>query len=228
MRAACVVLLLSCLPLAAQTPPTTPEKSETPPKVQPPSAAHDMPHPPSVEDKDIGFTFSLSEDWQYVAPAPAVIVPYPNIVGPPKGDACVKAVFTATHGTPSSAVVVTALPFSCYGQTMTAEDLANLATGATEGLKETFDITDPVLSNYLLGTRAVWIERAKGALKAHPAESYTFETACTILTKGAVCWTAMAADAASLHAFERAEVSLEGERFAALVPADAFLLKPAK
>lgn len=228
MRAFLYISLLCFLPVAAQTPATTPEKSETPPKAAAPSAAHQTPHPPSVEDQDIGFAFSLPEDWQFVAPAPgpAVIVPYPKVVGPLRGDACVKAVFTAKHGTPSSAVVVTALSFSCYGQTMTADDLANLGAGAMEGLKETFDITDPVLSNYLLGTRAVWIERAKGALKAHPADSYTFETACTILTKGAVCWTAMAADAASLRTFERAEVSLEGERFAALVPSDAFLLKP--
>jgi hypothetical protein len=135
-------------------------------------------------------------------------------------------VLTATHGKPASAVVVTALPFSCYGQTMTADDLANLGVGATQGLTEAFDVTDPVLSNYLLGKRAVWIERAKGAPKAHPRDSYTFETACTILTKGAVCWTALAADAASLKAFERSPVWLEGEHFAALVPADAFLTKP--
>ena len=225
MRAVLYILLLSCLPLAAQTPPTTPDKSQMPAKREAPSAAHETPHPPTVQDSDIGFAFSLSEEWQFVppAPAPTVIVPYPKIVGPPKGDACVKVVLTATRGKPASSVVVTALPFSCYAQTMTADDLANLGAGAMEGLKETFEITDPVLSNYSLGNRSVWIERAKGALKAHPADSYTFETACTILTKGAVCWTAMAADAASLHDFEKAPVSLEGQNFAGLVPADAFL-----
>ncbi len=226
MRAAFVLLLFSCLPLAAQAPATSPSSTTKP--SQPATTAHETPHPPSVQDSDLGFAFSLSSDWQFVPPAsaPTVIVPYPKVVGPPKGDACVRVVLTAARGTPASSVVVTALPFSCYGQTMTADDLANLGAGAMEGLKEAFNITDPVLSNYILGKRAVWIERAKGAPKAHPADSYTFETACTILTKGAVCWTAMAADAASLRAFEKATVSLEGEHFAALVPADAFLPKP--
>lgn len=225
MRAVLCAFLLCCLPLVAQTPPTPPGSSSKP---SPVTSEHQTPHPPSVQDSDLGFTFSLSSDWQFVppSPAPTVVVPYPKAVEAPKGDACVKVVLTATRGTPASSVVVTALPFSCYGQTMTADDLANLGAGAMEGLKETFEITDPILSNYILGNRAVWIERAKGALKAHPEDSYTFETACTILTNGAVCWTAMAADAASLRAFENAPVSLEGEHFAALVPADAFLTKP--
>ncbi|MGH9560183.1 MAG: hypothetical protein ACRD3S_01910, partial [Terracidiphilus sp.] len=123
------------------------------------TTAHETPHPPGVQDSDIGFAFSLSADWHFVdpAPAPTVIVPYPKVLGPPKGDACVEVVLTATRGTPASVVVVTALPFSCYGQAMTADDLANLGTGAMEGLKETFEITDPVLSNYKLGKRAFWI-----------------------------------------------------------------------
>ena len=226
MRAVSYVLLLCCLPLAAQTPSSPPASSAKP--SQPATTVHETPHPPGIQDSDIGFVFSLSSDWQFVPPAaaPRVIVPYPKAVGPPKGDACVKVVLTATRGTPASSVVVIALPFSCYGQTMTLADLANFGMGEMEGLKEAVVVTDPVLSNYTLGNRAFWIERAKGAPKAHPAESYTFETACTILIKGAVCWTAMASDAASLQAFERAPVSLEGEHFAALVPADAFVPKP--
>src|SRR5579863_5886669 len=203
MRFAFFVLLFGCLPIAAQTPPTPPASSSKP---SPVTTEHQTPHPPSVQDSDLGFTFSLSSDWQFVPPAPppTVIVPYPTAVQAPKGDACVKVVLTATRGTPASSVVVTVLPFSCYGQAMTADDLANLGAGATEGLKEAFHVADPIQSNYILGNRAVWIERAKGAPKAHPEDSYTFGTACTILTNGAVCWTAMAADAASLRAFERA------------------------
>ncbi len=225
MRAVLCAFLLCGLPLAAQTPPSTPA---SPSKPSPVTTEHQTPHPPSVEDSDLGFAFSLPLDWQYVppAPAPTVVVPYPTAVEAPKGDACVKVELTATRGTPTSSVVVTVLPFSCYGQAMTLGDLANLGAGATEGLKEAFHVANPIQSNYILGNHAVWIERAKGAPKAHPADSYTFETACTILTNGAVCWTAMTADAASLRAFEKAPVSLEGEHFAALVPADAFLPRP--
>ncbi|MGB0063356.1 MAG: hypothetical protein WBP85_02840 [Terracidiphilus sp.] len=228
MRVAFAVLLFSCLLLRAQTPASTPEKSETPAKTATAPAVHATPHPPGVQDSEIGFAFSLPEDWQFVPPAPAprVIVPYPKAVVAPKGDACVKVVLTARRGTPASALVVTALPFSCSGQSMTPDDIANLGAGATEGLKQTFDVADPVLGQYALGPFPVWIERAKGTPKGHPEDSYTLETACAILTKGAVCWTAMAADAATLQAFERAPVSLEGRSFAALVPADAFLPKP--
>jgi hypothetical protein len=95
-----------------------------------------------------------------------------------------------------------------------------------EGLSQAFKVTELVQGSYRLGSHALWIERAKGEPKAHPADSYTFETACAILIRGAVCWTALAADAASLQAFERAPVSLEGERFPALVPANAFVSSP--
>lgn len=224
MRLAFVALLFISLSAAAQTPSSPPEEKPAPASPE----LRLAPHPPSVQDGDIDFTYTLPADWQFVPlpTAPTVIVPYPDVVGPPKGDACVKVVLTARRGTPASSVVVTSLPFSCYGQTISPGKLADLGDGAAEGLKQTFTVTDPVLSAYTLGKHTVWIERAKGAPKGHPGDSYTFETACTILTKGAVCWTAMAADAPSLHSFEGAQVSLEGATFSALVPSNAFLPKP--
>ena len=184
--------------------------------------------PARVENRDIGFSYKLPSDWEFVAlpSAPKVIVPFPGIVGSKRGDACVEVVLTAKRGAPASAVVVTALPFACYGQNMTPADLANFGAGAAEGLKQTFDVTAPVEGRYTLGSHAFWIERAKGTPKGHPGNPLIFETACTILAKGAVCWTAMAADAATLRAFERAPVTLDGESYAELVPANAFLPKP--
>ncbi len=132
---------------------------------------------------------------------------------------------TARHGNPASVVVVVALPFSCYGQTMTASDLENFGEGAAEGMKQTFDVTGPLQSTYSLGSHTVWIERAKGTPKNHTESSFTFEIACAVLEKGAACWMTMAADAGSLKAFEQGTVSLDGETPRALVPANVFLPK---
>jgi hypothetical protein len=227
---AAAVFLLSCVPLAAQA--AAPESSAAPAQVATPAqAANPSPatttatQPVQVDDSDAGFKFSLPADWEFVAPpsAPKVTVPFPDAMGAKKGDACVEVVFTAKHGTPASVVVVTALPFACYGQSMKPSDLGNFGAGAAEGMKQTFDVTDPVEGNYTLGSHAVWIERAKGTPKGHPANPFIFEIACTVLAKSAVCWMTMAADAASLQAFENAPVTLDGDSSAALVPASAFL-----
>jgi hypothetical protein len=75
---------------------------------------------------------------------------------------------------------------------------------------------------YALGTHRLWIERAKGSLKGHLETQYTVEIACSMLKKGAACWMTMAADEASLRAFERGRVTLDGEAAAPLVPSTAF------
>jgi hypothetical protein len=67
----------------------------------------------------------------------------------------------------------------------------------------------------------MWIERANGTVKGQPASKYTLETACTLMQKGAACWWTMAADAANLQIFEQSPVTLEGDAFDTLVPADA-------
>ncbi len=177
-----------------------------------------------MERDDVGFSYSLPSDWEFVAPPPApkVEIPFPTLAAK-KGDACVEVVLTANRGTPASVVVVLALPFACYGQTMKASDLANLGMGAAEEMKQTFEITEPVEANYSLGSHAVWIERAKGTPKHRPENPFTFEIACTALEKGAACWMTMAADAASLQGFEQGIVILDGEAPVALVPANAFL-----
>lgn len=178
-----------------------------------------------MQRDDLGFSYSLPADWEFVPlpSAPKPVLPYPTLAAPTKGDACVEVALTAKHGDPASVVVAMALPFACYGQTMTAADLANFGGGAAEGMKQTFDITEPVDATYLLGSHTVWIERAKGTAKNHPESPFTFEIACTVLEKGAACWMTMAADAASLHAFEQGKVSLDGEAATTLVPATAFL-----
>ena len=109
---------------------------------------------------------------------------------------------------------------------MTDKDLPRFARGASEGLKNTFNISAPVYGAYSLGSHSLWIERAKGTLIDRPEVQYTVETVCSILKKAAVCWMAMAADNAELQTIERGAVVLEGEAPVALVPETAFDKKP--
>ncbi|HKN20226.1 MAG TPA: hypothetical protein VJX73_02355 [Terracidiphilus sp.] len=229
---AAALFLFSCVPLLAQAAPTagpiaTPAPAATPAQTATPApgAAPAATEPALIDDSEVGFKYRLPADWEFVAPPPApkVTVPFPDAVGAKKGDACVEVVLTAKHGTPASVVVVTELPFACYGQPLKPGDLANFGSGAAEGLKQTFDITNPVEGNYTLGSHALWIERSKGTPKGRPENPFTFEIACTVLEKGAVCWMTMAADWHSLHAFERAPVTLDGDTFSGLVPPHSFV-----
>ena len=142
-----------------------------------------------------------------------------------KGIGCVQVALTARHGDPASVVVVVALPYDCYGQTMTEKDLPAFGSGASEGLNNTFDISEPIRGVYSLGTHSIWVERAKGTLKGSPDSKYTMETVCSIMKNGAVCWMAMAADDNALQTFENGAVTLDGEAPVVLVPSSAFVKK---
>jgi hypothetical protein len=185
-----------------------------------------------VHTSDIGFSYSLPADWEVVdttSALPAVqqqVEKTATSAEEKKGIACVQIALTARHGTPASVVVVVALPFACFGQTMTEKDLPGFAMGASEGVKNTFDLTDALHGSYTRGSHGVWVERAQGTLKDHPEVKYTVETVCSILKKGAVCWMSMAADEAALQTFEHGSVALDGEAPAMLVPANAFAKKP--
>ena len=181
---------------------------------------------------EVGFSYSLPADWEVVDTKPTLPQVQQEVAKTAKSEeekkniVCVQVALTARHGDPASVVVVVALPYDCYGQTMTEKDLPGFASGASEGLKNTFDISGPVYGAYTLGTHSVWIERATGVLKDHPEQKYTVETVCSVLKKGAACWMAMAADDAALRIFEQGEVGLDGEAPAVLVPASAFQKKP--
>lgn len=174
---------------------------------------------------EVGFSYDLPSDWTVVearkpaantpsTPAPAAL--------PRKGTGCVQLALTAMHGSPSSVVVVVALPFNCYGQTMSAEDLNGFGSGAADGLKTDFDLINPVFGVYSLGSHPVWIERARGNAKGRTQPQYTVEIACALLEKGAACWITMAADKASLQTFEQSPVTLDDEAARPLVPFTAF------
>jgi hypothetical protein len=223
-------LVLYSVSLAAQAPAATPSASSpatsganstTAPKPAVPAL------PPEIKDTDIGFSYSLPANWEMQASQPAKPdVPYPSVVAPKKGNACAQVELTARDGTPYSVVVVIGLPFDCYGQTLTEKNIQDLAAGAAEGLKQTFDVANPVESSYTLGSHSMWLERASGTVKGQPDAKYTLEIACTLLTKGEACWLTMAADAAHLETFEQQPVTLEGDAFDALVPAGAVQVAP--
>ncbi len=182
----------------------------------------------------LGFTYSLPADWQAVDTSgtlPMVKQQAQQNAATDedrKGAACVNVSLTARHGDPASVVVVVELPFDCLGQTATEKDLPGFAQGASEGLKQSFDLFDPSVGTYKLGSHSLWIERSKGTPKGHPELHYTVEIACSLLKKGAVCWMTIAADDAALKVFESNKVALEGEPAAALVPPEAFDKKTAQ
>jgi hypothetical protein len=212
------LLLLMSIPLAAQAP-----AAHTPASHAPGSKTH---------SSDFGFSYSIPSDWEVVdsrATVPTVqqkVETEATSEDEKKGAACIRQALTARHGTPASVMVVVALPFDCFGQTMTEKDLSGFAAGASEGLKKTFDISNPVHGVYKMGSHHFWIERATGNLRGHPEVQYTVETVCGILKKGAVCWMDMSTDDAALQVFEHGSVTLDGEAPTALVPANAFDKKP--
>jgi hypothetical protein len=194
------------------------------------------PAPPAVESQPhvsaLGFSYSVPKNWE-VVDTQGTLPKAKEDAGKnastdeeKKGLACVEVALTARNGDPTSVVVAVALPFDCFGQQMTEKDLPGFATGASEGLRQTFDLVDPVFGSYSLGSHGVWIERAKGTSKSHPELSYTIEVVCSLVKKAAVCWMAMAADDAALRVFEHGAVTLDGDSAGALVPPTAFDKKP--
>ncbi|MGA7340028.1 MAG: hypothetical protein WBE72_16210 [Terracidiphilus sp.] len=196
----CAALLACCAALTAQAPAPTGPMAE------------------------MGFNYQLPPEWTVVQTKPQhrAAAQAPAATEPRKGNACIQVALTAQRLDSSSVIVVVDVPFDCFGETMTAQDLPGLGSGAAEGLKQAFDVLEPVYGAYSLGSHQLWIERAKGSLKGHAETSYTLEIVCSLLNKGAACWMTMAADADSLRAFETAPVTLDGDPATPLVPSTAF------
>jgi len=185
-----------------------------------------------VYNSDIGFSFALPAGWEVVDMKPSLPAMKQDLEksaasnDEKQGIGCSQLDLTARHGNPASVVVVLDLPFACFGREMTDKDLLAFGAGASEGLKETFNISDPVQAVYSHGSHLMWIERAKGTPKAKPETQYTVETVCSLLKKGAVCWMAMIVDNSALEIFEQSPVGLDSDAPSALVPANAFDKKP--
>jgi hypothetical protein len=186
---------------------------------------------PHVITDALGFTYTVPEDWQVVMPKLNAATSSPTQPqGAPdelrKGVLCVDVPMTATHGSPPTVIVIVTLPFDCFGQTMSQQDLPGFGLGVTEGLKVALDIFNPVEATYTLAGHNMWIERVKATPKGKSAAVFTVETTCTLLAKGAVCWMAQASDEAGLTEFEHTPVTLEGSTASQLVPATTFVKFP--
>ncbi len=209
-----------------------PAKAIAPPQLAAQSVQPSINEPVHVENNDIGFSYSLSGEWTVVTATPTEAAKQQKEAQKTpeaearKGIACVDVPLTAQRGKPASVIVIVALPFECFGQTMGYNDLPGFGEGAAEGLKRTLDMIQPITTSYKLAGHKMWIERAKATPKGKTAPQYTIEIACTVLEKGAVCWLAQAADAAGLEAFEHSTVTLDGLNAAALVPKDVFVKNP--
>lgn len=229
------LLFLCAATLAAQAPATSDAATTPIPPPPPPLDAAPVPlTPPSdavAHASDLGFSYSLPPDWEVVDNKPML----PNVLQEAarnygneaaKMAACVQLPLTAHHGNPTSAIVVVGLSYDCVGHTYTTQDLPGVASEASENLKKSIQIDNPVINTYTLGTHSMWIQRVSGSLIGHPETKRTIETVCGILKKGVVCWMTMAADDAALQIFENGMVTLDGEDATALVPADALQKKP--
>lgn len=193
------------------------------------TAAQPKPLGVASDTSPLGFQYILPDDWQIV-PAAKTSVSDPGMeegqapdAAEKKGIGCMQVMLTARHGSPPTVIVVDALPFACYGETLTDSDLPGFSSGAVQGLKQAFDITDSIETSYTIAGHKIWIERARAMHKGKTAPQYTVEIACTLLRKGVVCWMAQAADEAGLKVFEQSAVILDGTPAIALVPPDTFL-----
>jgi len=213
------LFLLCGLPLTAQVATPTPAATEAAPATQ-------------MHTSELGFAYGIPANWEVVDAAPMVPALRQQAAkdakseGERKGADCVNVALTARHGDPASVIVVITLPFDCFGQTLTDNDLPGFGLGVATGMKKSFTMTDPVYGAYTLGAHSVWIERAAGVSIDHPEFKRTLETVCALLKKGAVCWMSMAADEDATRTFEHGAVTLDNDAPVALVPGDVFQKKP--
>lgn len=135
---------------------------------------------------------------------------------------CLEAPITARRGNPASVIVEVLVPFDCFGQAVTQEQLPGFGADVAAGMRQSADIANPMQTTYTLGSHHLWAQRSTGNLKGKPDTKYTIEVACGLLKKAAVCWVVMAADDAALADFEHGAVTLEDDPPAPLVPAGAF------
>jgi hypothetical protein len=191
-----------------------------------------QPAAPAAHTSELGFSYSLPADWDVVDSQPTLPEVQQKATqnaateDEKKGIACAKIALTARHADSGSMVVAVALPLDCFGQPLTEKDLPGFAQGASEGLRTSFDLSEPTFGTYSLGSHNMWVERASGSVKDHAEIKYTIEITCGVLKKAAVCWMAIAPSEDALRIFENGAVVLDGESAPALVPANAFEKKP--
>lgn len=133
--------------------------------------------------------------------------------------ACTHIGLLVTRSNPTMKIIIIELPYSCYGSSYQDSEVSTYGPGVLDGLGQQFDIGAPTsTTTYKLGKHSIWANRSHATLKQHPDQPYEMETVCTILSKAAVCWVAIAEQAQMLSVLEQGQVSLDGDPLVALVP----------
>lgn len=179
-------------------------------------------------NSDFGFSYTYPSAWERMDTAP--ITPAAQLKAQEnansdmekRGAECTQIGLMVRHGDPRSLILVLVLPYACVDSVLKQSDLAAAASGMAEGLKKSYDITEPRYSAYKLGTHEFWIERAKGSPKDHPEVTHTVEVTCGMLKSAMICWMGFLHDEDSLKAMEGGLTSLEGEPAVPLVPETVF------
>lgn len=204
------------------------------PLVAPPQASAPATAQTRTYSSDVGFSYTFPADWEVndmastLPEAQKQAQQQASSDQEKRGIGCMQVGLSARYGDPAAtAVVAVVLPFACLGSEMTSKDLSGMGEGALDGVRQKFNLGEPEYGAYSLGKHSLWIERVSGTLKDLPENQYVVETVCSILKKGAVCWMAIAPDPVALDGFEHGMVVLGDEPPAALVPANAFAIKPA-
>jgi hypothetical protein len=175
----------------------------------------------------LGFTFSYPAAWQVVNTEAIQATPDKQEGENSKSDPMSHAaqcsqnqnIIVSLPGKPPSLMQVMAIAYECTGLTLSEKDLPVFALAVESRMTKRFLLRNPVFDSYNLGSRKVWIERARETTQESPELSVTVENACALLKKPAVCLTAFAGDEAALQVFEQSAVTLDGEASPGLVPA---------
>jgi hypothetical protein len=132
------IFLISSGALTAQTPAASPA-----------TAAHSY-------STNLGFSYDLPSEWEVIdtqgnlSQAKEQAAQNAASEAEKKGLACVQMGLTARHA--GSVIVDVALPFDCFGQQLSEAEIPGFGEGASQGVKQSFDIGDPTYGTYTLGS----------------------------------------------------------------------------
>lgn len=178
-----------------------------------------------------GFTYTYPANWTEVDTKPMMPAMHMSVEDKAsssmekKGAACTNIPLMLRNEELKAQIIVLSMPYSCVGDAVKNTTLSAIASGIAEGLQKGLNIVDPHYEAYKLGTHEMWIVRSLAAPKTMPEHMLSQETACTLLKSALVCWMGFAATPDGLHTMEEGQVTLDGEKPFALVPATVFKKK---
>jgi hypothetical protein len=177
---------------------------------------------------ELGYSFAYPQDWVLMDTGASLPEVKQQAAEAAKSDEgkqsanCAQMDMTLRHVSASGMIVAMALPFACYGQRLPPEDLAGFGASVASGLSQPFDIQFSLTKTFHSGSHDLWVERDQATAKADFSQSFIVETVCGLLNKAAVCWVGIVKDGGDLATFEQGQITLDGDKPTALVPAGVF------